>query len=252
MSGYRFRLRDPLTLVAGLVAPFLVALLLVPFRADLSATNEALIMVVVVVAVAALGTRAAGALAALSAAAWFDFFLTRPYQRFAIADGDEIQTAVLLLVVGLIVSQLAVRTRRLQAVVVTDTAHLSSLQGTARLVEGGGSPEAVVEYVRRELVGLLGLRGCRFEYGTLMGRLPRLEHDGSVWLRRGSRITEYASWPEGETELRVVGGGHYYGRFLLDPHPGRPLAPEDARLVAVTLAAQAGAALDTAGLPHQA
>ncbi|MEJ8646051.1 DUF4118 domain-containing protein [Streptomyces sp. MS1.HAVA.3] len=172
-------------------------------------------MVVVVVAVAASGTRTAGALAALWRATWFDFFLTRPYQRFTIADGDEVQTAVLLFVVGLMVSQLAVRTRRLQAVVVTDAAHLSSLQGTARLVEGGCSPEAVVEYVRRELVGLLGLRGCRFEYGTLMGRLPRLEHDGSVWLRRGSRITEYADWPEGETELR---GGRR--RPLL-----RPLAP---------------------------
>ncbi|WP_314245159.1 DUF4118 domain-containing protein [Streptomyces kutzneri] len=251
MSGYSDRLHDPLALAAALVAPFVVALALVPFRADLSATNEALVMVVVVVAVAALGTRTAGALAALSAAAWFDFFLTRPYQQFTIEDGDEIQTAVLLLVVGLIVSQLAVRTRRLQAVAVTDAAHLSSLEGTARLAEDGGSPEAVVEYVRRELVGLLGLRGCRFEYGTLMGHLPRLEHDGSVWLRRGRRITEYTAWPDGVTELRAVGGGHYYGRFLLDAHPGRPLPPEEARLVAVALAAQAGAALDSAGLPHQ-
>ncbi|GGS25086.1 hypothetical protein Snoj_18110 [Streptomyces nojiriensis] len=251
MSGYWSRLHDPLALVAALVAPFLVALALVPFRTDLSATNEALIMVVVVVAVASLGTRAAGALAALSAAAWFDFFLTRPYQQFTIADGDEIQTAVLLLAVGLIVSQLAARTRRLQAVAVTDAAHLSSLQGTARLAEDGASPEAVVEYARRELVGLLELRGCRFEYGTLMGHLPRLEHDGSLWLRRGSRITEYTEWPEGETELRAVGGGHYYGRFLLDPYPGRPLPPEEARLVAVTLAAQAGVALDSAGLPRQ-
>ncbi|MGZ9935111.1 DUF4118 domain-containing protein [Streptomyces sp. NC-S4] len=252
MSGYWSRLHDPLALVAALVAPFLVALALVPFRSDLSATNEALIMVVVVVAVAALGTRAAGALAALSAAAWFDFFLTRPYQQFTIDSGDEIQTAVLLLAVGLIVSQLAARTRRLQAVAVTDAAHLSSLEGTARLAEDGGSSAAVVEYVRQELVGLLGLRGCRFEYGTLMGHLPRLEHDGSLWLRRGSRITEYAEWPEGETELRAVGGGHYYGRFLLDPYPGRPLPPEEARLVAVALAAQAGVALDSTSLPRQA
>ncbi|WP_405436599.1 DUF4118 domain-containing protein [Streptomyces avidinii] len=249
MSGYR--LHDPAALLAGLVAPFLVALALVPFRTELSATNEALIMVVVVVAVAALGTRAAGTLAALSAAAWFDFFLTRPYRKFAIDNGEEIQTAVLLLVVGLIVSQLAVRVRRLRTVVVADTAHLTSLQACARLAEDGGSPEEVVEHVRRELVGLLGLRGCRFQYGSLIGHLPRLEHDGGLWLRRGNRITEYAEWPDGETELRVFGGGHYYGRFLLDPLPGRPLPPEEARLVAVALAAQAGAALDTAGLSHQ-
>ncbi|WP_327265718.1 DUF4118 domain-containing protein [Streptomyces sp. NBC_01232] len=251
MSGSSHRLHDRAVLLAALVVPFLVALALVPFRAGISATNEALIMVVAVVAVAALGTRAAGALAALSAAAWFDFFLTRPYQQFAIADRDEIQTAFLLLVVGLIVSQPAVRVQRLRTVVVTDASHLSSLQGTARLVEDGASPEAVVEYVRRELVGLLGLRGCRFEYGRLLGHRPRLEHDGGLWLRSRSRIVEYADWPDGETELRVVGGGHYYGRFLLDPLPDRPLPPEEARLVAVALAARAGGALDTAGLSHQ-
>ncbi|KMO97839.1 hypothetical protein [Streptomyces roseus] len=64
-------------------------------------------------------------------------------------------------------------------------------------------------------------------------------------------MTEYADWPDGETELRVVGGGHYYGRFVLDPHPG-PLPPEQDRIVAVALAAQACSALDTAGLSHQA
>ncbi|MGW6939008.1 hypothetical protein ACWGF3_08370 [Streptomyces xanthophaeus] len=47
-----------------------------------------------------------------------------------------------------IVSQLAVRVQRLRTAVVADASHLSSLQGTARLVEDGGSPEAVVEYVR--------------------------------------------------------------------------------------------------------
>ncbi|MFJ3519687.1 DUF4118 domain-containing protein [Streptomyces sp. NPDC090131] len=183
-------------------------------------------MVVVVVAAAALGTRAAGALAALSATAWFDFFLTRPYGQFAIDNGEEIQTAVLLLVVGLIVSQLAVRVRRLRTVVVADTADMTSLRGSARLAEDGGSPEEVVEYVRRELVGLLGLRGCRFQYGSLIGHLPRLEHDGGLWLRRGDRITEYAEWPDVETELRVFGGGHYYGRSSSTRSPDAPCRPK--------------------------
>ncbi|WP_199810413.1 MULTISPECIES: hypothetical protein [unclassified Streptomyces] len=51
-------------------------------------------------------------------------------------------------------------------------------------------PDAVVEHVRRELVGLLRLRSCRFEYGSLTGHRPRLEHDGGLWLSRGDRITE--------------------------------------------------------------
>ncbi|MCP3754040.1 hypothetical protein [Streptomyces sp. TBY4] len=75
--------------------------------------------------------------------------------------------------------------------------------------------------------------------------------DPLVRLRRGNRITECVDRPEGGTELRAVGGGPYYGRFLLDPAPGSPLPSEEARLVAVALAAQAGTALDTAGLSHQ-
>ncbi len=102
MTGYA--IRDRLALVAGLAGPFLVALALVRFRTDLSRTNAALILVVVVVAVAALGSRVAGAVRSLSAAASFDFFLTRPYQTFDITASADIETAVLLLVVGLIVS----------------------------------------------------------------------------------------------------------------------------------------------------
>ncbi|MFD4738952.1 DUF4118 domain-containing protein [Streptomyces virginiae] len=250
MPGYR--LHDRAALFGALVVPLLVALALVPFRAHLSPANEALVLVVAVVAIAASGTRTAAALAALSAATWYGLLLlSRPYRRFTLADRDEIQTAVLLLVVGLIVAHLAVRARRLEAVVVTGAAHLSSLQGTARLTERGDSPDAVVEFVRQELIGLLELRGCRFEYGTLIGHRPRLEHDGGLWLRRGGEVTGYADWPDGETELRVVGGGHYYGRFLLDPVPGHRLPPEDARSVALALAALAGAALDTAGVCHR-
>jgi hypothetical protein len=58
---------------------------------------------------------------------------------------------------------------------------------------------------------------------------------------------ENAGLPGGEIELRVAGGGQYYGRFMMRPKPdSRPSL--QARLVAVTLADQAGRAL-TAGMP---
>ncbi|MFI8387723.1 DUF4118 domain-containing protein [Streptomyces sp. NPDC085540] len=158
MSGYR--LHQLVALIAALAAPFLTALALVPFRTDLSAANAALVLVVAVVAVAAVGTRAAGVLAALSAAVGFDLLLARPYGRFAITDGEDVRTAALLLIVGLIVSQLAVRVQRLEGAVITDGSHLSRLEVTGRLAEDGAPPEAVVEHVRRDLVDLLGLRDC--------------------------------------------------------------------------------------------
>jgi len=230
--------RDRLALAAGLAAPFLVALALVPFRTDLSYTNAALVLVVVVVAVAALGSRIAGVLGAVSAAAWFDFFLTRPYETFDITASADIETAVLLLVVGVIVSQLAARARRLEIVTVTDADHLARIHGTAALARSANSADTVVDHVRRELTDLLGLRACRFEYGTLIGRPPRLQKDGSV--------TGATTWPQGEIELRAYGNGHYLGRFMLTAGPG-PVPPLQARLVAVTLADQTGTALDTAG-----
>ncbi|MEV7614793.1 DUF4118 domain-containing protein [Streptomyces sp. NPDC089799] len=254
MSGNR--LRDRVVLVAAVVVPFLVALLLVPFRDELSATNEALILVIAVVAVAALGTRAAGGLAALSAAAWFDFFLTHPYEQFTVENGGELQTAVLLLVTGLIVGQLAVRARTLQGEVTADQADLARLEGTVRLSEEGTGPEELVEHVRGELVQLLGLRGCRFEpvphagHGQPAvhpaGRLPRLEHGGTIWQGLGTDDAECTywpdRWPDDEVELPVTGGGHPYGRFVLEPVPGA-LPPLQARRVAVALVAQVGAAL---------
>ncbi|NEA99102.1 DUF4118 domain-containing protein [Streptomyces sp. SID13726] len=236
-NGTRVRLsRDGIALAAGLLAPFLVALALVPVRTRLSHTNAALVLVVVVVAVAALGSRTAGALAALSAAAWFDFFLTRPYETFDISASADLETAVLLLAVGALVSQLAARARRLEVVTVTDAAHLELLHRTADLARSPNSADTVVDHVRGELVALLGLRACRFEYGTLLGRPARLLKDGGV----------SGGWAEDEVELRVYGNGRYLGRFMLSPGPG-PLPPLQARLVAVTLADQTGAALDTAG-----
>ncbi|MEV8548067.1 DUF4118 domain-containing protein [Streptomyces sp. NPDC051572] len=245
MTGYS--LRDRLALGAALGSPLLVALALVPFRTDLSNANAALILVVVVVAVAALGSRVAGALAALSAAAWFDFFLTRPYQRFTMTDTNDIETAVLLLTVGLVVSQLAARARQLEVVTVTDAGYLARIHATADLAQATSSSGAVVEHVRRQLVELLSLRGCRFEYGTLMGQPPCLGQDGNVAVGRRHWDVDAGGWPQGEIELRAYGHGHYYGRFMLDPTPGT-VPPLKARLVAVTLADQAGASLDTAGL----
>ncbi|GGJ56850.1 DUF4118 domain-containing protein [Streptomyces brasiliensis] len=238
--------RERVALVASLLAPFLVALVLVPFRTHLSHTNAALVLVVVVVAVAALGSRTAGAVAALSAAAWFDFFFTRPYNTFDITASADVETAVLLLAVGLIVSQLAMRARRLEVITVTDAGYLARIHATADLVQSARSGDTVVDHVRRELTELLGLRGCRFEYGTLLGQPPRLEQDGGVTTGRRNWDVDTAGWPEGEIELRAYGNEHYLGRFMLTSGPG-PVPPLQARLVAVTLADHAGAALDTSG-----
>ena len=103
--------RDSLAIVAALVLPLVVAAILVPFRSSFADTASALVLVAVIVAVAAIGSRAAGFLATVSATLWFDFFLTRPYERLAITHRPDIETAVSLFVVGIVVTELAARNR---------------------------------------------------------------------------------------------------------------------------------------------
>ena len=238
----RYLTRDRTAIAAAIVVPLALAAILLPWRGSWPNTNVALLLVVAVVAVAAAGNRFAGALAAVSAAAWFDFFFTQPYERFTIRHSSDVTTFVLLLVVGVAVSQLAAWARHLKAVTITDAGYLARISQSAALSKSAGSPDEVVEHVRKELIGLLDLRDCRFEYGMLLGRPPRLEADGTVQTRYGHWPADESGLPDQEIELRAFGSGQYYGRFMMTPHPGsRP--PLQARLVAVTLAELAGYAL---------
>ncbi len=165
MTGYLSG--DRLAIVAALAAPLAAAVLL-PFRASWPDTNVALLLVVVVVGVAAAGNRVAGGLAAVWAASWFDFFFTVPYYRFTIRSPADVTTAVLLLLTGLVVSQLAARARRLKVVGVTDAGYLAQIRETASLAKSATVPDVVVNHVREQLTGLLDLDGARFESGALL------------------------------------------------------------------------------------
>jgi Domain of unknown function (DUF4118) len=236
--------RDRAALLAGLLAPLIASAILVPWRASWSNTNVALLLVVIVVAVAAIGNRLAGAVAAVSAAAWFDFFFTRPYERFTIRGSADITTAVLLLAVGLAVSQLAARARELRVVTITDAGYLAQIHEAASIAESAGAAETVVDTVKDQLVSVLDLEDCRFEYGTLLGHPPRLEPDGTVVIGHTRWDVEQFGLPAGEIELRVFANGRYYGRFMMRAQPGAKPSLQ-ARLVAVTLAGQTGRALDS-------
>jgi PAS domain S-box-containing protein len=88
------------------------ALILFPFRNNVPNTSAALLLVLVVVGIASAGDRLAGLLAALSAVLGFDFFLTQPYQSLAIASAADVRTTLLLLVVGVAVTETAHRGRK--------------------------------------------------------------------------------------------------------------------------------------------
>jgi Domain of unknown function (DUF4118) len=238
----RYLSRDRIAILAALAAPLAVAAVLLPFRASWSNTNVALLLVVAVVGVAAIGNRVAGGLAAVWAAAWFDFFFTLPYYRFTIRSSADVTTAVLLLLTGLVVSQLAARARRLKVIAITDAGYLAQIHETASLAKSATFGDAVVDHVKEQLTGLLDLEGARFEYGSLLGHPPRLEPDGTVIVGHSRWDVEQQGLPREEIEVRTFSNGHYYGRFMLKAKPGSKPSLQ-ARLVAVTLADQAGRAL---------
>ena len=244
MSQGRLMSRDRLALLLAVVAPFAVAVVLVPLRDDLANTQIALVLVVVVVAVAANGHRVAGFLAALSAGVWFDFFFTQPYQRFTIADRSDIETLVLLLLVGIAVTELAVWGRRQQALASREAGYLAGIRAAAESGATGGSSSALITEVSRQLTQTLGLRGCRFQPGVAgLGNPPRLQRDGQVVWNRSVWDVERRGLPvDREIELLVESGGRLRGRFLLSAAPETRVSL-DQRLVAVTLADEVGAAL---------
>jgi K+-sensing histidine kinase KdpD len=244
MSGYVNR--DRLAMLAGLAAPLALAAILAPFRTSFPNTDAALALILVVVAVAANGDRRAGVLAAVSAAAWFDFFLTRPYERFAITSRTDIETTILLLGIGVAVTELAVWGRREHAAASRRAGYLDGINTAAQAVAAGGSPSVLIEQVTGQLTRLLTLRSCRFEYGVAgIGQPARLRHDGTVAARHRVWAVEAVGFPpDMDVELLVESGGVFRGRLLMTPDQGaRPTLEQ--RLLAVALADQVGAALAT-------
>ena len=163
MTGYLTR--DRVVIVAAFAFPLAATAILVPWRASWADTDVALLLVVVVVAVAAIGNGLAGALAAVWAAIWFDFFFTAPYERLTIRTSSDATTFAVLFIVGIVVSQLAAR-GCLKVLAITDAGYLAQIQEAASLARRATAPHVVIEQVRKQLIGLLDLRDCRFEYGV--------------------------------------------------------------------------------------
>jgi K+-sensing histidine kinase KdpD len=227
--------RDHLAVLAGFAAPLALTAILVPFRGSFANTDAALALILIVVAVAAAGNRPGGYVAAVSAAVWFDFFLTRPYERFTINRAADVETTVLVLLIGIAVTEIAVWGRRQHADAGRRAGYLDGINDAARAAAAGESAAALIDRLTGSLTLLLGLRSCEFQYGVAgIGRPARLDRDGSV---------QGGSWVSGTgVELLAESAGRLQGRFLMQPGPGE-IPSREQLLVAVALADQAGAAL---------
>ena len=148
---------------AAVAAAVVVAAIASLLRELLTSTGAALVLVLVVVAVSVAGDRAAGVLAALSAALSFDFFLTVPYYQFAIFAREDLETAILLLAIGVAVTEISLWGRRQQSQSGRREGYLAGVAHAARMAADGYPTEDLVATVGRMINDVLDLDDTRYE-----------------------------------------------------------------------------------------
>lgn len=238
-------------MVFGALGPIVVALILVPVRTEVDNANLALILVLVVVIAAILGGRRAGALAAIVTTLSFDFFLTQPYLSLKMETSDDLETALVLLGVGLLVGAVASKGRRSERGRERAADAILRVHRVADLNARGAPIDEVVAAVMVELRQLLALLDCWLEFPPFVYVMPRLERGGSIegsehhWFGGGVVLSEDG------VELAVLERGAPIARIVLIGDPAFSVTIEE-RVVAVALADQLGVALALAGPGEQA
>jgi K+-sensing histidine kinase KdpD len=222
------------------VGPLVAVVALVPLRGHVLNSNLALILVLVVLGIAVAGGRTAGLIGALVAALAYDFVLAPPYGSFAIERSSDIETTVLLGLIGLIAGELVERARRSEAAAIARRRELERVRRRAELAAGGEPPGRLIALSADELTDLLGLAACRYVPTAAPEDLPIFTH-GSISVP--GVTSEWA--PEGAAALPVRAHGRDLGHFLL-VFPTASFGvetPVDDKHAAVALADQLGLAL---------
>ena len=212
------------------------AMALVPLRDHVATEVIALLLALTVVAGGILAGRAGGIAAALMAAVGFDFFFTQPYLSLKIANGNDMLTTLVLLVVGLAVGSSARwEGNRAPAPVSDSNALLRVLH-----VAGEGCAEDVELSVRAELLRLLQLQDCWFTRGT--STLTQLDDSGHLRLSETARQAGEVVLPVEGVAVPVMWGDQLFGYLEAIPIAGR-VTSAGSRKVAVAMAQTLGLAL---------
>lgn len=235
-------------LLFAVVSPLVLSAALATFRQSVTNATSALVLVVFVVAMASSGDRLAGVLAALSSGAWFDFFLTEPYQRFVISDPNDLEAAVLLVLVGAAVTELALWGRRQQDRAARRAGYLDGVLHTAHVAAGAETaPHDLIGHVGQELQNVLTLDRCHYvPHQEPDPGAPRINDDGSLTWRGAPIDVERDGLPvDAETCLPVRSAGVTRGHFRLTASTRIVRPSLEQRQIAILLADQLGSILAT-------
>ena len=237
----------PAVLVVMACLPLMWCALAAQLRDDVTAATAALVIVLIVVAGAATGDRWAGIVSAISGGIWFDYFLAAPFNRFTIDDPNNVEVTVLLVLVGLAVTEVALWGRRQQAKASSRAGYLDGVLKTSQIVAGELSSTALADQVAAQLTELLSVDTCRFVTTTTVSSDNAvLSPDGNVTVRRVRVNVDRDGLPSmEETVLPAQHHGVIHGQFLITAATRIVRPTLEQRRVAVLLANQVGAAYAT-------
>ena len=236
-----FRRQPVLLRVLAVAVPLGVAAALELVVEVVPNSAAALVLVLLVVGAAATGDRIAGALAALAAAVGFDVFLTQPYLQLRIDSVEDAELAVLLLLVGVAVSELASWGIRQSTRANEQAGFVQGALESAMLASGSvDTPDGLVrtsEGIRK----VLGAEAVSFVYGDHDAGAAVISPDGSV-RRRGKELrVGVDGLPGGEhsyAAIPIAQHGAQIGYFAVT-NPTRTVRPSPDQLrVAALLASQ--------------
>jgi hypothetical protein len=229
----------------GVLGSIGVAGVLVGVRGHFAPVNVALILVLVVVTGAVIGGRFAGLLSAVAAGVSFDFFHTLPYGSLKISRGTDIQTTILLVVVGFAVGEVAAYGERIRSALRDQRVELRRVHRVAEVAGSGRPVDEVIAAIVAELTDLFHLERCFFERPPFVGSYVRIEPGGTMDVREYHFARGGFELPRLGVELPVYRGGEVVGRFVLLPTQGVGV-PREHRMVAVALSDQLGVLLGRA------
>ena len=171
----------------------------------------------------------------------YDFFFTRPFQSLKIDNGDDIGTAVLLLVISLVVAQLVGFAHRSR--IRSERSHDDTVRvhRVAELAAWGAPIDAIISTVEVETAAMLSLRGCRYEAVPSV-ELPEIGRLGALDRGRRHYVGHELTLPDEGAAIRVLGRGRELGRLVLEPSPEVGVSIDQCR-VTIAIADQLGATL---------
>jgi hypothetical protein len=210
--------------VLGVALPALVAIALIPLRDVVSSSTATLVLVLPVLFATIVAGRTAGIVAAIVAALSYDVFLTRPYYSFTIDAANDVESALVLGGISLVVSMLVSTGLQARGRATSRAAELEALVAAAQ-VAASGDGAAMAARIEDLLTDYLGLRRCDWS--------PGFEGTVGHVLERSGRIAgvDEARLPDGYLEVPVVHGTTHLGRIVMRTAPSRDFSLEERRTV---------------------